>query len=274
MLAPAHALLQSREPHWCNVFFSHCTSDHHYICLCLQYRCHCLFRELTTSCNDISTGTGKLGRELSRVHNNKGWSTVSAPSLTIESINTFKSLTCCDSRKLKNIASFSHTDNRNDRNASSAASLSSCETGTDSSWLRSSIILASKFGVPTNSCMSKRPGLIIALSKALSRLVARKKIDFFARLRSLIAVSIAVVSIRLSMPWTIMLDDTRKGYYNIKLLTKPGLSRSKQNSSISSNRMTQSLRLWRRANTYLILDATFVLRICDTQLELYCCEVA
>jgi hypothetical protein len=49
--------------------------------------------------------------------------------------------------------------------------------------------------------MSNLPGRMIALSKARSLLVARKKIDFFARLRSLIAVSIAVVSILDSIPY-------------------------------------------------------------------------
>ena len=56
---------------------------------------------------------------------------------------------------------------------------------------------------------------MMAESKALRRFVARKNMDFFARRRSLIAVSILVVSSRDSM-------------------ARPGVSRSKQNSSISS----------------------------------------
>mmetsp|Transcript_31029 Transcript_31029/g.56257 ORF Transcript_31029/g.56257 Transcript_31029/m.56257 type:complete len:203 (-) Transcript_31029:846-1454(-) len=79
----------------------------------------------------------------------------------------------------------------------------------------------------------------MAESKARKRLVARKKMDRSARRRSLIAVNIAVVSIRLSIP-------------------SPGVSRSRQNSSISSNRITVSSNASRRSKTYRILAATLV----------------
>mmetsp|Transcript_2175 Transcript_2175/g.5099 ORF Transcript_2175/g.5099 Transcript_2175/m.5099 type:complete len:245 (+) Transcript_2175:397-1131(+) len=97
----------------------------------------------------------------------------------------------------------------------------------------------SRLGVPTNSCMSKRPGRMMAESNARRRLVAKKNMDFFARRKSLSWVSMEVVSNRDSMP-------------------NPGVSRSRQNSSISSNKITQSVSDSSRSKTYLILDATLV----------------
>mmetsp|Transcript_1213 Transcript_1213/g.1330 ORF Transcript_1213/g.1330 Transcript_1213/m.1330 type:complete len:333 (+) Transcript_1213:19-1017(+) len=97
----------------------------------------------------------------------------------------------------------------------------------------------SRLGVPTKSCISNRPGRIIATSKARKRLVAKKKILCFDRRKSLMAVNIAVVNILDSMD-------------------KFGFSRSKQNSSISSNRITHRLNDCNRVKTYWIREATFV----------------
>jgi hypothetical protein len=77
---------------------------------------------------------------------------------------------------------------------------------------------------------------MIAESNARSRLVAMKKTDDFFLLKSLMAVSMAVVNIRLSMD-------------------RLGFSRSKQNSSISSNSITQFLSVCNLVKTYWIREA-------------------
>mmetsp|Transcript_22713 Transcript_22713/g.33537 ORF Transcript_22713/g.33537 Transcript_22713/m.33537 type:complete len:264 (-) Transcript_22713:1402-2193(-) len=136
-----------------------------------------------------------------------------------------------------NIASFAQTELKNSLYLSIASSLSSSDAPTLFNLSFNCSTRASKLGVPTKSCKSKRPGLMTAASKARKRFVARKKIESFFFRKSLIAVSIAVVNMRLSIP-------------------KPGVSLSRQNSSISSNKITHWFKRCSLSNTYRIRDAT------------------
>ena len=130
-----------------------------------------------------------------------------------------------DSMKLRNRESLSHVSSRNSRNTVAATDASGA--GSDAS---KRAARAAKLGVPTNRSMSRRPGRTTAESKAANLLVATRKMLRSARRRSFSRVSIAVVNMRDSMP-------------------KPGVVRSRQNSSISSKRITQSLNRSRRSKT-------------------------
>mmetsp|Transcript_76528 Transcript_76528/g.127561 ORF Transcript_76528/g.127561 Transcript_76528/m.127561 type:complete len:229 (+) Transcript_76528:371-1057(+) len=96
-----------------------------------------------------------------------------------------------------------------------------------------------RFGVPTKSLRSKRPGLVTAASMARRRLVARKKAQRRFRAKSASFVSMAVVSMRLSMP-------------------SFGSVLSKQNSSISSNSTTTRSSCMSRLNTLEMQLATLL----------------
>mmetsp|Transcript_6956 Transcript_6956/g.15263 ORF Transcript_6956/g.15263 Transcript_6956/m.15263 type:complete len:349 (-) Transcript_6956:902-1948(-) len=98
--------------------------------------------------------------------------------------------------------------------------------------------LAGRFGVPTKSCKSNLPGRVTAASSAVSRFVAIKNATCRRPRRSASLVSMAVVSMRDSIP-------------------RLGLSRSRQNSSTSSNRTTTCLSCISIAKISEMREATF-----------------
>mmetsp|Transcript_14379 Transcript_14379/g.44882 ORF Transcript_14379/g.44882 Transcript_14379/m.44882 type:complete len:216 (-) Transcript_14379:206-853(-) len=153
-----------------------------------------------------------------------------AARLTIESSSFSLSM------KLKNCSSDDHVSLRTP--ASTSRSSASCAPSEQPASFTSSLSRrARNEGVPTSSIMSKRPGRVTAESKAEIRLVATKKTHRSLRRSSLSCVSIAVVSMRDSME------------------SAPSV-RSKQNSSISSKRMTVRSRAISFSNTYVIRPAT------------------
>ena len=131
--------------------------------------------------------------------------------------------------KLRNMAVSSQCASRNDANVAASASLS--RPGQSAARLSSKrATRAGRDGVPMNRSRSNRPGRTMAESNAFRRFVAIRNTDRSARRRSLICVNMAVVSTRDSMPM-------------------PGVFRSKQNSSISSKRMTTRSSFFSRSKT-------------------------
>mmetsp|Transcript_31769 Transcript_31769/g.79298 ORF Transcript_31769/g.79298 Transcript_31769/m.79298 type:complete len:326 (-) Transcript_31769:1391-2368(-) len=143
---------------------------------------------------------------------------------------------CSFSMKLKNCSSDVHVS-FNTPVRTSRSSLSCLPSEQPASLALSRSTRALSEGVPTIKIMSKRPGRVTAMSNAVMRFVATKKTQRCLRRRSFSCVSMAVVSMRDSME-------------------RVPSDRSRQNSSISSKRITVRSSAMSFSKMYVMRPAT------------------